>query len=114
MHSIETSNAATKRNQLNKRVSHTLSGLNPNQTDQNVSENANANVLTAPPTTSLTTPPITSSSDKTIEKAETSTSQSTGVTQGDEISIEEIENILNTNVNILKDNDLGVSYIKIT
>ena len=105
----ESTTSQTKRNQLNKRVSHTLDGLNPIKTDQNIPENP-LNVLNAPPLASM--PPISSITPKKpieiIEKP-SHVDPVDGI-KVDEISIADIENILNECVKILKDNDLGVSY----
>ena len=109
MHPIDkTATTPANRTQLNKRVPHTLDGLNPNKTEQVTTENA---ATKAPPPV-LSMPPTTSSLDKPTDTP-AQTSQSEAVKTDEVVSVEEIEAILNASVKILKDNELGVTWLQI-
>lgn len=91
---------------LNKRVPHALNGLGPNQIQNETAETNSPKKLTEPPV--FFTPPIS----KPAEVKPTEPNQnSTDSVNPSEISIEELENILNSSVQTLKDNQLAVRLL---
>ena len=90
---------------LNKRVAHTLNGLGPSPVQNETAEN-NSPKLTEPPL--FFAPPVS----KPVEVKTTEPNQnSTDSIIPSEISIAELENILNSNVQTLKDNQLAVRLL---
>ena len=93
---------------LNKRVPHALNGLGPNQVQNETAENNSPKKLTEPPVLLFFAPPVGKPAEiKTTEPNQNSTDSM----NPSEISIEELENILNSNVQTLKDNQLAVRLL---
>jgi hypothetical protein len=89
---------------LNKRVPHTLNGLDPNKSQNETAENS-PKKLTEPPV--FFAPPV---GQPTEVKPTEPTQNTTDTVNPSEISIEELEKILNANVQTLKNNELGVIF----